>query len=206
MARTSIFVHARTPSIFKSLILKQIDLYCKNSVTNVLYIDLTLLWYYFWAIGINITWQWRHNKSNFCPYGNFESFWNALRYNFFGYLSSVVRSFTKSCKRNFEISWNFYEKEVNYAWTEGWTWYKEICCLSEVSGRFLSLIRFANDLYSGALARAKRAQQSTMGNKIGLTINPRKFGYDVPPARPPTRTHTSCKPMSNVTIDLAQLH
>ena len=26
-----------------------------------------------------------------------------------------------------------------------------------------------------------------MGNKIGLTINPRKFGYDVPPARPPAR-------------------
>ena len=48
-----------------------------------------------------------------------------------------------------------------------------------------------------------------MGNKIGLTINPRKFGYDVPPARPParppTRTHTSCKPMSNDTIELAQL-
>ena len=71
VARPSIFVHARTPSISKSLILKQIDLYCKNSITNVLYIDSTLLWYYFWAIGINITWQWRHNKSNFCPYGNF---------------------------------------------------------------------------------------------------------------------------------------
>ena len=69
--RPSIFVHVRTPSISKSLILKQIDLYCKNSITNVLYIDSTLLWYYFWAIGINITWQWRHNKSNFCPYGNF---------------------------------------------------------------------------------------------------------------------------------------
>ena len=36
-------------------------------------------------------------------------------------------------------------------------------------------------------------------------IYPRKFGYDVAYAGPPTHTHTSCKAMSNVTIDLAQL-
>ena len=47
------------------------------------------------------------------------------------------------------------------------------------------------------LSRAKRAR--TGGPWV------RKFGYDVAYARPPTRTHTSCKPMSNVTIDLAQL-
>ena len=50
---------------------------------------------------------------------------------------------------------------------------------------------------SEALAREARAQRSTMGNKIWLTIHQRKFGYDVeyarPPARPPTRTHTSFK-------------
>ena len=45
MARPSIFVG--TPSIFESLRLKQIDLYCKNIITCVLHIDLTLLWYYF---------------------------------------------------------------------------------------------------------------------------------------------------------------
>ena len=30
-------------------------------------------------------------------------------------------------------------------------------------------------LYSGALARAKRAQRSTVGNKIWQTIRPRKL-------------------------------
>ena len=45
MARPSIF--AGTPSIFESLRLKQIDLYCKNIITRVLHIDFTLLWYYF---------------------------------------------------------------------------------------------------------------------------------------------------------------
>ena len=44
-----------------------------------------------------------------------------------------------------------------------------------------------------------------MGKKIWETIHPRKFGYDVAYARPPTRTRSSCKPMSNDTIDLAQL-
>ena len=34
--------------------------------------------------------------------------WNEIV--FFGWLSSAVRSFTKIYKRNFEISWNFYEK------------------------------------------------------------------------------------------------
>ena len=32
------------------------------------------------------------------------------KYVFFGWLSSAVRSFTKIFKMNFEISWNFYEK------------------------------------------------------------------------------------------------
>ena len=60
--------------------------------------------------------------------------------------------------------------------------------------------------YSGApRAREARAERSTMGKKIWLTIHLRKFGYDVAYARPPTRTHASCKPMSNVTKDLTQL-
>ena len=68
VARPSIFVD--TPSIFESLLLEQVDLYWKNIITHVLYMDLTLLWYYFCAIRINITWQSNHNsfspKSNFC--------------------------------------------------------------------------------------------------------------------------------------------
>ena len=45
VARPSIFVG--TPSIFESLILKEIDLYCKSIITHVLHIDLALLRYYF---------------------------------------------------------------------------------------------------------------------------------------------------------------
>ena len=33
----------------------------------------------------------------------------------------------------------------------------------------------------------------------------KQFGYDVAYASPPNRTHPSCKPMSNVITDLAQL-
>ena len=50
-----------------------------------------------------------------------------------------------------------------------------------------------------------RAERSTMGKKMWWTIHLRKFGYDIAYARPPARTHASCKPMSNVTKDLAQL-
>ena len=40
---------------------------------------------------------------------------NALCYVFFRWLSPAVRSFTQIYKRNFEISWNFYRKGINYA-------------------------------------------------------------------------------------------
>ena len=43
-------------------------------------------------------------------------FGNALRYRHFGCLSSVVRSFTRMYKRNFEISWNFYKHFYHYFW------------------------------------------------------------------------------------------
>ena len=39
-----------------------------------------------------------------------------------------------------------------------------------------------------------------MSNKIWQTIHPRKFGYGVAYALPPTRTDPSCKPISNVTM------
>ena len=45
MARPITFVG--TLSIFEPLIFNQIDLYCENIITQVLHIDLTLLWYYF---------------------------------------------------------------------------------------------------------------------------------------------------------------
>ena len=48
MARPSIFVG--TPSIFESLRLKQIYLYFKTIITNVLHIDLTFYDIIFWAI------------------------------------------------------------------------------------------------------------------------------------------------------------
>ena len=42
----------------------------------------------FWAIGINVTWQWRHNglssKSNFSPVRHGTFFRNALRHVFYG--------------------------------------------------------------------------------------------------------------------------
>ena len=67
LARYNDFV--ATPSIFQSLILKQIDLYGKTIITHRLNFIMIL---FFWAIGINIMCQCRHNgfsfKSNFSPY------------------------------------------------------------------------------------------------------------------------------------------
>ena len=109
----------------------------------------------FWAIGINITSQWRQNsfgpKSNFSPYRHF--FGNALRYVYFGCLSFEVRSFTEIYKRNFEISLNFYKKHINYAWIV------LDLMLDLMQTNFLPfrgsrtvfiahIIRFANDLYT----------------------------------------------------------
>ena len=73
----------------------------------------------FWAIGINVTWQWRHNGLALnrisALFGIF--FWNALRYVFFAWMSFAVRSFKKIYHRNFEVSWNFYKEGINYACT-----------------------------------------------------------------------------------------
>ena len=53
------------------------------------------------------------------------------------------------------------------------------------------------------LARASRARSGAPWvRKLGkLSIRENLVAY----ARPPARTHSSCKQMSNVTIDLAQL-
>ena len=77
----------------------------------------------FCAIRINITWQWRHNSLalNRIPALIGIFFGNALLYVYFGCLSSVVRSFTKICPRNFEIFLNLYKKSIKNARTENWT-------------------------------------------------------------------------------------
>ena len=57
-------------------------------------------------------------------------------------------SFTEIYKRNFEISCSFYKKGINYAWTEDSTLCRQICYFLYVSGKVLSLIRFANYPYT----------------------------------------------------------
>ena len=85
---------------------------------------------------------------------------NALRYVNFGCLPSAVQSLTKIYKRNFEITWNFYMKAIIYAYSEYWTLCKQICCLLDVSGKFLPLIlstivpcTFSKPLAAGRLKR-----------------------------------------------------
>ena len=74
-------------------------------------------------------------------------------------MSSAVLRFTIIYKRNFEISWNFYKKGINYACTEEWTWCRQICYFLDVSETFLSLNRFANDpLYTLEAAERKYAR------------------------------------------------
>ena len=99
----------------------------------------------FWAIGENITWQWRHNsfsfKSNFSPYR--PELWKCFTLRMLWCLPSVTRSFTEIYERNFEISWNFYKKGITHAWTEDWTLCRRICYFLAVSEMALSSIRFA---------------------------------------------------------------
>ena len=82
LARYNNFV--ATPSIFESLILKQIDLYGKTIITHRLNFIMIL---FFWAIGINIMCQCRHNgfsiKTNFSPHQ--PNFGNDLRCAYFRY-------------------------------------------------------------------------------------------------------------------------
>ena len=60
---------------------------------------------------------------------------------------------------------------------------------------------WAVKLYSGASALAGKPHCC----RNWKHIDARKSGYDVVYARLSTRAHSSCKPMPNVTIDLAQL-
>ena len=40
------------------------------------------------------------------------------------------------------------KKGIHYAWTEDWTLRRQICYFLDISGKVLSLIRFANDPYT----------------------------------------------------------
>ena len=53
-------------------------------------------------------------------------------------------------KRNLEISWNFFKKSINHAWTKDWTLSicRQICYSLDVSGKISPLIRFANYPYT----------------------------------------------------------
>ena len=49
------------------------------------------------------------------------------------------------------------------------------------------------------------SRRSPIAKRNWKPMKARKFDYDVAYARPPTRVHTTCKPMSKVTLDLTQI-
>ena len=49
------------------------------------------------------------------------------------------------------------------------------------------------------------SRRSPIAKRNWKPMKARKFGYDVAYARLLTRVHTTCKPMSKVTLDLAQI-
>ena len=104
----------------------------------------------YWAIGINITWQWRHNnfnsKSNFCAFRQF--IWKCFTVPILWELVFCCAKFHKNLFEEFPDNLEFLQKGINYPWTEDWTSCRQFCYLSEVFEKFLSLIRFANDLYT----------------------------------------------------------
>ena len=58
-----------------------------------------------------------------------------------------MQSFTEIYERNFEISWNFCKKGINYAWTEDWIYadkFATFWMFPEQSWKVFSLIRFVN--------------------------------------------------------------
>ena len=58
-----------------------------------------------------------------------------------------MQSFTEIYERNFEISWNFRKKGINYDWNEDWIHAEKFATFwmfPEQSGKVLSLIRFVN--------------------------------------------------------------
>ena len=137
VARLNVFIG--TPSIFESLILKQIDLYCKTIMTYGLHLALNQISALFGTL-----------------------FWIALRCKFFWLMRSAVRSFTKIYKRSFRDILKFLlKKGINYACREHWTQCKQICHFLDVSEKVLALIRFSNDpLNASTLARFQNAWKS----------------------------------------------
>ena len=106
----------------------------------------------FWEIRIYITWQWRHNsfssKSNYCPYQHF--LWKCFMLRILWVLVICCVKFHKNLSeefRQFEISLNFYRKGINYAWTEAGLNADKFATFWRFP-KILSLIHFANDLYT----------------------------------------------------------
>ena len=135
-----------TPSVFKSLLLKQIDLFDKTSNTCISHrLNYDII---FWVIGINITWQWRQNSFSF---KNGIStlidlnFGNALRCAILLWvLFFRCAKFHRNLWEEFRDILKVLKKGINYAWTDGWTLCKQICYFLDVSGKVLCLIHSRN--------------------------------------------------------------
>ena len=140
-----------TPSVFQSLLLKQIDLFDKTSNTWISHrLNYDLI---FWGvIGINITWQWRHNSFSFKNRISALidlNVGNALRCAILLWvLFFRCAKFHRNLWEEFRDILKVLKKGINYAWTEDWTLCRQICYFLDVSGKVLSLIRLANDPYT----------------------------------------------------------
>ena len=118
VARCNNFV--ATASIFEYLILKQIDLYGKTNVTHLTHLlhRLNFIMILFFGRsqqilrGNDVTIVFAVNRISALIDLNFG---NALSCAYFVCLPSVMQRFTEIYERNFDISWNFYEKGINYA-------------------------------------------------------------------------------------------
>ena len=91
------------------------------------------------------------NAFKVARYNNFVAtpFIFKSRCAYFGCLPSLIRSFTEICKsEEFRDILELLKKGINYAWTEDWNLRRQICYFLDISGKVLSLIRFANDPYT----------------------------------------------------------
>ena len=98
-------------------------------------------------------WQWCHNslssKSNYCPYQHF--LWKCFLLRILGVLVICCVKFHKNLLeefRQFETSLNSYKKVINYAWTEAGLNADKFATFWRFSKKCLSLIHFANDVYT----------------------------------------------------------
>ena len=102
----------------------------------------------FWAIGINITWQWRQNSFSFKNRISALidlNFGNALRCAILLWvLFFRCAKFHRHLWEEFRDILKVLKKGINYAWTEDWTLCKQICYFLDDSGKVLCLIHSRN--------------------------------------------------------------